>query len=68
MKKRPVLIDELIIWLRGRFSLTDEEKLWLLVLLVICWAGLLGRTLSTRSQSSEPLSATEIKQRVTPSE
>lgn len=43
MKKKPLILEELQIWLEGRFTLTEEEKLWLLLVLIICWTGLLGR-------------------------
>jgi hypothetical protein len=43
MKKKPLFLEELTLWLRGRFTLTDEEKLWTLLLLIICWAGLAAR-------------------------
>ena len=43
MKKKPLILEELIIWLRGRFTLTDEEKTWMLLVLIICWVGLAGR-------------------------
>lgn len=43
MKKKPLIVEELIIWLRGRFTLTDEEKTWMLLILIICWVGLLSR-------------------------
>lgn len=43
MKKKPLFLEELIFWLRGRFTLTGEEKVWLLLILVICWAGLVSR-------------------------
>lgn len=43
MKKKPLFIEELMIWLRGRFTLTEEEKTWMLLILVICWAGLAVR-------------------------
>ncbi|MGE4488882.1 MAG: hypothetical protein AB7E95_04965 [Kiritimatiellales bacterium] len=42
-KKRPIILEELIIWLRGRFTLTSEEKFWLLLILIICWTGLVAR-------------------------
>ncbi len=35
-KKMPMIWDELKIWLSGRFTLTSEEKFWLLLVLVIC--------------------------------
>jgi hypothetical protein len=50
MKKKPLFLDELIIWLRGRFSLTGEEKVWLLLILIICWAGLISRYFFLRHQ------------------
>jgi hypothetical protein len=50
MKKRPLFLEELFIWLRGRFSLTDEEKVWMLLILIICWAGLVGRYVYLRNQ------------------
>jgi hypothetical protein len=62
MKKRPAFFDELLIWFRGRFSLTEEEKLWLLILLVICWTGLLGRWIFLQHQTPEPLSREEVRQ------
>jgi len=43
MKKNPLILEELLIWLRGRFTLTDEEKVWMLLILVICWVGLVSR-------------------------
>jgi len=50
MKKKPLIIEELIIWLRGRFSLTGEEKTWLLLILIICWAGLVSRYFYIKNQ------------------
>jgi hypothetical protein len=50
MKKKPVILEELIIWLRGRFSLTGEEKTWLLLILIICWAGLVSRYFYIKNQ------------------
>jgi hypothetical protein len=35
MKKKPPFLEELMIWLRGRFTLTDEEKVWMLLILII---------------------------------
>jgi hypothetical protein len=52
MKKRPLILEELIIWLRGRFTLTDEEKTWMLMILVICWVGLAGRYFYIKSRPS----------------
>jgi hypothetical protein len=65
MKKLPPMIEELVIWIRGRFSLTDEEKLWLLLFLVIVWTGLLGRYFYLQSQSAEPLSAQQVQKLLT---
>jgi hypothetical protein len=59
MKKKPLFLDELIIWLRGRFSLTGEEKVWLLLILIICWAGLVSRYFFLRHQP--PPAAVEIQ-------
>jgi hypothetical protein len=53
MKKRPRILDELLIWLNGRFTLTDEEKTWILTILVICWVGLAGRYFYLKNQSPE---------------
>lgn len=50
MKKTSRIAEELIIWLRGRFSLTGEEKIWLLLILVICWVGLVSRYFYLRNQ------------------
>lgn len=49
MKKKPLFLEELILWLRGRFTLTDEEKRWTLLVLIICWAGLVTRYFYLRS-------------------
>jgi hypothetical protein len=53
MKKRPLILEELIIWLRGRFTLTDEEKTWMLLILIICWVGLAGRYFYLKNQMPE---------------
>jgi hypothetical protein len=53
MKKRPLVLEELIIWLRGRFTLTDEEKTWMLLILIICWVGLAGRYFYLKNQMPE---------------
>jgi hypothetical protein len=53
MKKRSRILDELLIWLNGRFTLTDEEKTWILMVLVICWVGLAGRYFYLKNQSPE---------------
>ena len=59
--KKPVLLDELLIWLRGRFTLTNEEKVWLLLVLIICWVGLTGRYFYLKNQRPEPLSPQEVQ-------
>lgn len=56
------MIEELVIWMRGRFSLTNEEKLWLLLFLVILWAGLLGRYFHLKNQTAEPLSDQQVQE------
>lgn len=66
MKKRPPLLEELVLWIRGRFTLTDEEKLWLLLFLVICWVGLLGRYFYLRTQTPEPLTTPQVEQLLAP--
>lgn len=53
MKKKPLILEELIIWLRGRFSLTGEEKTWMLLILIICWAGLVSRYFYIKNQKPE---------------
>jgi len=58
--KKPVLLDELLIWLRGRFTLTSEEKFWLLLVLIVIWVGLLGRYFYLRNQTPEPLTPQEV--------
>lgn len=51
MKKKPLILEELMIWLRGRFSLTAEEKVWMLFILIICWVGLVSRYFYLKHQS-----------------
>ena len=60
MKKKPVILEELIIWLRGRFTLTSEEKVWFLLILIIIWTGLLGRYLYLKNQTPESLPPKEM--------
>jgi nitrate reductase gamma subunit len=55
MKKKPLILEELMIWLRGRFSLTSEEKVWMLLILVICWVGLVSRYFYVEHQSSQQM-------------
>ena len=62
MKRKPVILEELLIWLRGRLSLTGEEKIWLLLVLIICWTGLLGRYLHLKNQSPEMVSIEELQE------
>ncbi len=59
--KKPLLLEELAIWLRGRFTLTGEEKVWLLLILIICWVGLLGRYTYLKTQQPEALSPQEVQ-------
>ena len=60
MKKKSLILEELLIWLRGRFTLTGEEKIWLLLILIICWVGLLGRYIHLKNQTAEALSPQEV--------
>ena len=62
MKKRAPLLDELLIWLRGRFSLTGEEIFWLLLVLIIVWTGLIGRYVYLHSRSTDPLPPDQAEQ------
>lgn len=57
MKNKPQIFEELMIWLRGRFSLTGEEKVWLLLILVICWAGLVSRYFYQKHQTAQQIDA-----------
>lgn len=66
MKKLPPILEELLIWVRGRFSLTGEEKVWLLVFLVIVWTGLLGRYFYLKGQKPEPLTPQQMEQLLSP--
>lgn len=59
-KKTPVLVRELRIWIRGRFTLTGEEKRWLLLILLLCWVGLLGRHLYLKTQKPHVIDIEEI--------
>jgi|GEM_PF-1685620 len=61
MKKRPRILDELLIWLNGRFTLTDEEKTWILLVLVICWFGLAGRYFYLKNQKLPETAEMAIK-------
>lgn len=60
MKKMPVILEELWIWIRGRFTLTGEEKVWLLLVLIICWVGLLGRYIHLKNQQPEILPPQDV--------
>lgn len=62
MKKLPPMLDELWIWLRGRFSLTSEEKFWLLLFLIIVWTGLLGRYFYLKDQTADLLTPQQVKE------
>ena len=66
MKKRPLILEELIIWLRGRFTLTDEEKTWTLLILIICWVGLAGRYFYLKNQMPETAIPTQQKEVLRP--
>ncbi len=60
MKKKPILLEELLIWLRGRFTLTSEEKVWLLLILIIVWTGLLGRYIYLKNQAPQIVTIEEL--------
>ena len=60
MKKKPLILEELIIWLRGRFSLTNEEKVWMLLILIICWAGLVSRYFYLKNQIPTAVQIEEV--------
>jgi len=64
MKKKPLFLEELSIWLRGRFSLTGEEKVWMLLILIICWAGFVSRYFYLKNQQPEPLFPGPIKEKL----
>jgi hypothetical protein len=66
MKNKPLILEELLIWLRGRFTLTGEEKIWILLVLVICWAALAGRYFYLRNQKTEPLPPQKIEEVLRP--
>jgi len=66
MKRVSPLLDELRTWLRGRLSMTGEEKVWLLMILVIIWVGLLGRYLHLKNQTAEPLTPAQVEQLLAP--
>ncbi|MBC8205987.1 MAG: hypothetical protein ISR85_00120 [Kiritimatiellales bacterium] len=66
MKKIPAILEELLIWIRGRFSLTGEEKLWLLIFLIICWTGLLGRYVYLKNQQPELLTPQQMEHLLNP--
>jgi hypothetical protein len=61
MKKLRLIMDELVIWTRGRFSLTGEEKFWLLVVLIIVLTGLLGRYAYLQNQPADPLTPQQVE-------
>ena len=60
MKKKPVILEEVLIWLRGRFTLTSEEKTWFLLILIICWVGLIARYIHLKNQSPEIVTIEEL--------
>ncbi len=66
MKTLPPILEEIIIWIRGRFSLTGEEKWWLLIFLIIIWTGLLGRYFYLEGQKAAALTSPQIEQLLSP--
>lgn len=55
-------MNALLNWARGRFSMTPEEKFWLLVVLIIAWTGLLGRYVYLKNQSADLLTREQMEQ------
>lgn len=51
------MVDELWVWLRGRFSLTGEEAFAVFVVLLILWTGLLGRYFYRRGQTASQVAS-----------
>ncbi|MCC7299497.1 MAG: hypothetical protein IT583_00255 [Verrucomicrobia bacterium] len=66
MKKKPLIFEELILWLRGRFTLTDEEKTWILLILILCWVGLVARYVYLKNQTPETAISTQQKEVLRP--
>ena len=64
--KKPLVLEELLIWLRGRFTLTGEEKVWLLLILFICWVGLIARYIYLKNQKPEPVTPQQVEQLLSP--
>lgn len=64
--KMPAIFKELFIWIRGRFTLTGEEKVWLLIILIIFWTGLLGRYFYHKNQTAETLTPQQMEQLLSP--
>lgn len=66
-KKTPRIFSELVIWARGRLSMTSEEKVWLLILLFIIWTGITARYVYLNAQPApQPLTQEQVKQLLTP--
>lgn len=64
--KIPDIFQELFIWIRGRFTLTGEEKIWLLLILIILWTGLLGRYFYLKNQTAETLTHQQMERLLAP--
>ena len=65
MKYSP-LLEELFLWLRGRLSMTREEKKWSLLVLVIIWIGLLGRYAYLKNQEITDLTPAQVEELMLP--
>lgn len=65
-KRKSIILEELKIWLKGRFTLTSEEKFWLLLVLFICWVGLTARYIHDENKSTAPLSAQKVEDLLSP--
>ncbi len=61
MKKMPAILEELWIWVRGRFTLTGEEKVWLLLILIVLWVGLVARYTHLKNRQPQTLSPQEVQ-------
>lgn len=55
MKKPSPAVDEIKLWLKGRFALTADEKFSLLLIFAIFWIGLVCRCFFLRGQKPERL-------------
>ncbi len=64
--KNKDLFNELTLWVRGRFSITNEEKGWILLILLIVFVGLIGRHAYLKKQTSHPLTPPQLQDLLQP--